>query len=167
MKCQYCNKPATIHITEIVDGTPHEYHLCDEHARQQIAGQTPSATSKPKQPEDHMAALAAAPSKGELSRLDKRSCPACGITFREFRQTGRLGCAHDYEAFKAELLPLIENIHGATQHCGKVPSGAPETIARTSELLKLRQALRQAIEAEDYERAAELRDRIRELEGDV
>ncbi len=166
MKCKYCNKPATIHITEIIEGSPQEFHLCDEHAREHIASGA-VAPSKPKQPQEHMAALAAASSTGDLSRLDAQACPACGITFREFRQSGRLGCAHDYEAFKDELLPLIENIHGATQHCGKVPSGAPETIARTSQLLHLRRQLKEAIDREDYELAAEIRDKIRELEGEV
>lgn len=173
MKCQLCNKPATIHITEIVDGQVREVHLCPDHARQYIAeGGMASESStesegKPTKPKEHMQALAAQPSEGELARLDKRSCPACGITFREFRRTGRFGCANDYEVFKEELIPLLESIHGSAQHCGKTPPRAPETVVRTSELLRLRNQLRDAIEREDYERAAELRDRIRQLEQEL
>jgi protein arginine kinase activator len=165
MKCDLCNRPATVHITEIVDGKPHEYHLCDEHAREQLTrGESSSPPAKPSKPKEYMAALAAAPSKGELHRLDKQTCPVCGISFREFRSAGRLGCAYDYEAFREELIPLIENIHGEVQHCGKVPKRAPTDYARISELAQLRQALKRAIEAEDYEEAARLRDKIRALE---
>ncbi len=171
MKCAYCSRPATIHITEIINGTAKEVHLCEEHARRYIAGETEGfeEASQPQgsgsiKPKEHLQMLAAKPSEGELARLDKRSCPACGITFREFRRSGRLGCANDYEVFKEELVPLLENIHGAAQHCGKAPQRAPQTVLRTSELLKLRKQLRDAVEREDYEKAAELRDRIRELE---
>ncbi len=66
--------------------------------------------------------LAVGQTAEELAQLDQRACPVCGITFYEFRNQGRLGCPHDYVCFKAELEPLIVNIHGETEHVGKKPA---------------------------------------------
>jgi len=82
----------------------------------------------------------------------------------DFRNTGRLGCPHDYEEFREELSPLLENIHGETRHCGKVPRRLPQSKQTQSELLQLRKQLLQAVNKEAYEEAARLRDRIRRLE---
>jgi protein arginine kinase activator len=95
----------------------------------------------------------------------QHECPQCGVKFVEFRNTGRLGCPHDYNEFRAELLPLLENIHGETKHCGKAPRRLPGNKQAQSELLQLRNRLKQAVTKEDYEEAARLRDRIRTLEG--
>lgn len=83
----------------------------------------------------------------------------------EFRSAGRLGCSHDYDVFRAGLTHLLEKIHRATRHQGKSPRHRRLAQERHWELLKLRQALREAVEREEYERAAELRDRIREREA--
>ena len=162
MKCQKCSKPATIHITEIIDGSPMEFHLCEDHARQQLSSD--EAPSPPTVGAKALAKLAKGAGKGTAD-IDKQTCSVCGITFREFRSGGRLGCPHDYEAFRSELVPLLENIHGETQHAGKVPKRAPADRQRHVELIQLRQQLRQAVADEDYEQAARIRDRIRELEG--
>ena len=97
--------------------------------------------------------------------MPNRQCPECGIKFVEFRNSGRLGCPHDYEAFREELLPLLENIHGdPPRHQGKTPRRLPQTKQTQSELVQLRKQLLQAVNKEDYEAAARLRDRIRQLE---
>ena len=101
----------------------------------------------------------------ELEKLDKRACPQCGITFFEFRNQGRLGCAHDYVFFEAELDPLISNIHGATQHVGKKPKRADVGIEKQTDLIRLRKELDKAIKREDYEQASKLRDQIRSVEA--
>jgi protein arginine kinase activator len=88
----------------------------------------------------------------------------CGIKFVEFRNTGRLGCPHDYQEFREELTPLLENIHGETAHRGKVPRRQPQNKETQSELMQLRKQLLQAVTREAYEEAARLRDRIRALE---
>ena len=112
--------------------------------------------------------IKAAPSaQGEESdepALSNRECEVCGIKFVDFRNTGRLGCPHDYQEFREELLPLLENIHGETRHCGKTPRRLPQNKQTQSELIQLRNRLKQAITKEDYEEAARLRDRIRILE---
>mgnify|MGYP000971956790 CR=1 FL=1 len=99
-----------------------------------------------------------------LDELDQRVCPSCGITFKEFRAQGRLGCPHDYIAFEDELLPLLENIHGETEHCGKIPKRAPDSSQQQFRLIKLRSELRSAVDEERYEDAARIRDEIKHVE---
>jgi protein arginine kinase activator len=96
--------------------------------------------------------------------LPNRQCPVCGIKFVEFRNSGRLGCPHDYQEFREELSPLLENIHGETRHCGKTPRRQPQNQQMQSELVQLRKQLLTAVNKENYEEAARLRDRIRQLE---
>src|SRR5262249_43790363 len=93
-----------------------------------------------------------------------RECETCGIKFVDFRYTGRLGCPHDYDVFRDELVQLLENIHGETRHCGKVPRRLPQARQTRAELSQLRKELARAVEREAYEEAARLRDRIRRLE---
>jgi protein arginine kinase activator len=155
-KCQKCSKQATYHITDIESGQVREHHFCDEHARQHLA---PSEEPEAAAPEP---APKARP--GREPEAEKKVCPHCQITFQEFRSTGRLGCAHDYEVFRDDLLPLLENIHDATRHGGKAPRRAPRTTERQTELLDLRKRLKHAIGVEDYELAARLRDEIKAIE---
>ena len=164
MKCHRCSNPATLHITEIIQGVAHELHLCEECAQQYLTNPTPA---NEEQESGSMIKLSGNPSEAQLEELDKLVCPNCGITFREFRSQGRLGCPHDYIAFQDELLPLLENIHGETQHCGKFPKRAPDDSRRQYKLIKLRNDLRQAIAEESYERAAQLRDEIQGLEREL
>ena len=100
----------------------------------------------------------------ELARLDKQACPVCGVTFYEFRQQGRLGCPHDYVSFENELEPLISNIHGAREHIGKRPKRAAKGTDRRTDLIRLRREMKEAVDAEEYERASKLRDEIQKFE---
>jgi protein arginine kinase activator len=86
------------------------------------------------------------------------------MTFEEFRSSGRLGCPHDYEVFREELRPLLDNIHGSLRHVGKVPRRLPADTRRQTQLIQLRQELQQMIAIEDYERAARIRDQIEALD---
>src|SRR5690242_18666674 len=112
MKCNKCPKVATLHITEIVsEEQVEEHHLCEDCAQKYLY--EPNTKNKAligqsgEDPDE--------PGAGVLSR----ECPVCGMKFVDFRNSGRLGCPHDYEAFKEDLTPLLENIHGDTRHCGK------------------------------------------------
>lgn len=154
MKCQKCSKQATTHITEVLGEEQfEELNLCDDCAQKYLYEPPKKA---PKIPEfgDEEAADAA-----------KQECQVCGLKFVEFRNSGRLGCAHDYTAFRAELLPLLENIHGDTRHTGKTPRRLPQLKKTQSQLTELRKQLQQAVTREAYEDAARLRDSIRRLEG--
>jgi protein arginine kinase activator len=108
--------------------------------------------------------LAVGETAEELERLDQRACPVCGITFLQFRKQGRLGCPHDYVFFEKELEPLIMNIHGETTHTGKRPERLASGTQRRTELIRLRREMKEAIQAEEYERASGLRDEIRRVE---
>ncbi len=149
MKCQHCPKLATLQITEIHgESNFEEFHLCDECAQKYLY----ETSAKKKKSDGHDA----------LGGSEKQ-CDQCGTKFVDFRNTGRLGCPHDYEAFQAELLPLLESIHSSTRHAGKTPR-RPSQQVRTQELSRLRKDLLKAVGSEAYEEAARLRDRIRQLE---
>ena len=159
MKCQSCSNPATVHLTDIKDGHKREIHLCEACAeKQQILKNQELNLSAIVQAVlgQHMPALT-----DELARL---TCPACGIKYMEFKAGGRLGCPHDYEVFHTALEPLLERIHRATRHVGKIPRHSVANASRQAEMVQLRQSLRRAVEAEEYEEAARLRDLLRKKE---
>ena len=160
MKCNKCPKAATLHITEIVsDEQVEELHLCEDCAHKYLYEPNQKGLAKAG------VATGAEDVEEAGAGLMNRECPVCGMKFIDFRNTGRLGCPHDYEAFKEELTPLLENIHGdPARHCGKTPRRLPQTRQTQSELAQLRKQLAQAINKEAYEEAARLRDRIRQLE---
>ena len=173
MKCQQCDKPAVFHITELEAGEVSELHLCEDHARVYL--NQSEAAGGPQEPKPKGGGLTAPLGVGqtadELAALDQKACDVCGITFFEFRNQGRLGCPHDYVHFEKELEPLIANIHGATQHTGRHPSRPtvagepmPEGTESLTAVIGMRTGMKEAIECEDYERAKELRDRIRDTE---
>ena len=158
LKCHKCTKPATYHITEVVsDEHYEELHLCEECYHKffyepQQAGSVQKGEG------------GAFEESEEANLLNQRECPICGIKFVEFRNSGRLGCPHDYQEFREELAPLLENIHGETRHCGKTPRRLPQNKQTQTELIQLRKQLQQAVTREAYEEAASIRDRIRKLE---
>jgi protein arginine kinase activator len=160
MKCQRCHNTATLHITEVLsDEQFEELHLCEQCAHKYLY--EPQAKS----PSSKSGSMAEKSAEGEdAAALNQQQCPQCGISFVEFRNTGRLGCPHDYQEFRAELVPLLENIHGEAKHCGKTPRRLPQTKQTQTELMQLRNRLKGAITREDYEEAARIRDRIKELE---
>ena len=162
MKCQYCEKPATFHITELTepDG-PQVIHLCDKHARGFLQKQaaTPAASNDGALAKQ----LNLGQTKQELAELDQKECPVCGISFFEFRNTGRLGCPFDYTHFSDDLIPLLTNIHDSVEHCGKRPRRAAAADSH-AELIQLRREMEEAVEREDYERASEIRDELHRIE---
>ncbi len=155
MRCQRCQKEASVHLTERIKGQRRELHLCQTCARK-------AGLSLPESPPNlaldavvqglivaHVGELV-----GELAEL---TCPDCGIKFMEFRAGGRLGCPQDYRVFAAGLVPLVQRYHGTTRHVGK----AARRRAGGGHRLRLRTRLREAIAREDYEEAARLRDQLR------
>ena len=165
MKCQKCNKSATFHITDLTGEGVLALHLCSDCAKHYLqpeneSVETPQITGVLSQQ------LKLEQTAEELQTLDARECPICGISFYEFRQAGRLGCPHDYVFFGEELEPLLINVHGDNQHVGKQPKrGVCDTESQT-ELIRLRRQMKEVVEQEDYEKATELRDRIRKIEGE-
>lgn len=164
MKCENCNNPATVHLTELKNGKKIEKHLCEN-----CAAATEDIPVKTHTPINELLTNFVLAHSGQGTREQSATCDICGTTWTEFRQTGLLGCEHDYTLFEKDLTPLLQRAHdGATHHIGKVPTrkgGTGVPTKRALDLNKLRKDLQQAIEAEDYEKAAKLRDSIREVEG--
>ncbi|HVK16729.1 MAG TPA: UvrB/UvrC motif-containing protein [Fimbriiglobus sp.] len=159
MKCQRCPKQATLHITEVLpDERFEELHLCEDCAKKYLY--EPAAAQQ-------QAAKKSGKPAADLDLGDDpggKQCEACGIKFVEFRNAGRLGCSHDYDSFREELLPLLESIHGDVRHQGKTPRRLPKAKSAQAELAQLRKKLQQAVLEEAYEEAASIRDRIKQLE---
>ena len=164
MKCQKCNKSATFHITDLTGDGLLALHLCPDCAKQYLQPEAESSEA-PKITGVLSEQLKLEQTAEELQELDSRKCPICGISFFEFRQSGRLGCPHDYVFFGAELAPLLESVHGASGHTGKRPQhGAYDTESQT-ELIRLGSEMKLAVAEENYEKAQEIRDRIRSIEN--
>ncbi len=164
MKCQQCDRQATFHITELTGGKPQELHLCEECARVYLTQPNEEAPSGAAFVGALAQHLAVSQTAEELARLDRTACPVCGVTFYDFRNQGRLGCPHDYVGFSKELEPLILNIHGETEHCGKRPKRYDQGTDRLTDLIRLRREMQEAVDAEQYERASEIRDEIKAIQ---
>ena len=163
MKCQYCEKPATFHITELTEPSgPQVMHLCEEHARGFLQKEASNPTAS------IAGALAKqlnlGQTKAELEELDQKECPVCGISFFEFRNTGRLGCPFDYTHFASDLMPLLSNIHDSVEHTGKRPKRAAASVDSQVQMIQLRREMEEAVDREDYERASEIRDELLRIE---
>ena len=121
MKCQRCPKQATLHITEVLpDERFEELHLCEDCAKKYLY--EPAAQQQAAKKTGSSADFDLADSPGG------KQCEACGIKFVEFRNAGRLGCPHDYDSFREELLPLLESIHGDVRHQGLAARPRPAQV---------------------------------------
>jgi protein arginine kinase activator len=167
MKCQKCDRQATFHITDLIDGEPNELHLCEECAQAFLQPSSPQEGAEMLPAMAGLLAqhLAVGETAEELERLDQRACPVCGITFLQFRKQGRLGCPHDYVFFEKEMEPLLVSIHDQTQHIGKSPKRCPHGADQQTQLIRLRREMKEAVASEEYEKASQLRDEIRGIEA--
>lgn len=168
MRCDRCDNEATVHEVTVVGGKRVEKHLCESCARED------GLTVQPTEPISALLSkfIMAPGLAQQASGTPKKSgepaaptCSECGMTWMEFRKSGLLGCAHCYEAFESRLAPLIERAQeGATHHVGKAPRGSAGLADHQRTIRALRAELAEAIEAEQYEHAAQLRDSITQLE---
>ena len=171
-KCMRGTKPATLHITEIQLGQAQVVHLFETCAQKYLSsvevGGTPSGDLEDDdlEGESHADAEGAALEAAEAEEASATAvCTGCGITFKQFRGVGRLGCPQCYTSFHDDLLPLLESIHQDTQHVGKCPPQTSANTLRHHELMRLRSELKSSVEKEDYEAAARLRDQIQTIES--
>lgn len=156
MLCEACGqKPATVHLTQMINSEVKKLHLCESCAAESGLDVNGAISIT-----DVLLGLGGA---REQEEHPDKACPHCRMRLEDFRKTSRLGCQHCYETFAPELAPLLEAMHRGGQHVGKQPAGAGAAAAAVS-LVDLRQALAAAVAAENYEEAARIRDRIRELE---
>jgi len=158
MLCDNCGKePAKVHYKEIKDDKTIEFNLCEKCAEEK--GLHLSPKKHPFSISNILAGMA------EEVGSSSAKCQGCGLTYAEFRETGRLGCSECYGAFKEQLRPMLRRIHGSNSHAGKSPRSTEGMLEKIREIEDLKVALRQAIEKEDFEKAAEIRDKIKELEA--
>ena|SRR5688572_15776221 len=163
--CQRCQKEtASVHVTEITEeGAKAEMHLCEECAK---------AKGVPPVPSPSVFALfkELMEKTNTVTRTRDRQCPKCGMSFGEFKAKGRFGCPHDYEVFLSRVIPLLERIHGSSEHAGVADAAAATqqaTDTTAHELKRLRKDLQRVIRNEEYEEAAKIRDRIQTLEKQI
>ncbi|MFH1478688.1 MAG: UvrB/UvrC motif-containing protein [Candidatus Omnitrophota bacterium] len=170
MVCDICGQDqATVHLTEIVDEKMTELHLCEGCAQKKGA-----------QMESHFGLadlLAGLADFGGTQFTDtqkeaKIKCAKCGLTYEDFKKVGRLGCGECYSAFKDALVPLLKRIHGSSQHYGKSPKKISKALKvneiknheTKNELKDLKEKLKKAVQLEEFEEAAKVRDKIKEIE---
>lgn len=159
MVCEHCKeRDAVVNLTKIKDNTVTHQHLCERCAAEQgvetsVAPKATTALTDFLQAVNQQAASVPG---------DQAACHFCGATARDFRQSGRVGCARCYGAFERSLRELLRRLHGGARHTGRrYVAPAAEVVEQAGELDRLRDRLQRAIESEQFELAAELRDRLR------
>src|SRR3989338_6981515 len=163
MLCDVCGKnEATVHLTEIINEQVTKLHLCEDCAREKGAEMEEHFGLS-----DLLAGLSDVGVPGatiEPEVVEAIKCTNCGFTYQNFRKIGRFGCGLCYEAFKKQLAPLLKRKHGTDRHVGKIPLRVGKTVKDTRNLQELKLQMEKAIQSEEFEEAARLRDKIRELE---
>lgn len=164
MRCDRCDeREAEVHLTQIEQGELNTVHLCEPCAEEQGVSVTSGVGDAPLT--GFLAEMGKGGSSPALPAVSE-ACSFCGTSAEDFRRTGRLGCSHCWPHFERQLRPLLRRIHGSTQHVGKLYLGETADVDdRRSHLSHLRRQLQRAVDVEDFEMAADLRDRIHELEA--
>lgn len=160
MKCEECGgNEAVVHLTQVVNNEMTVIHLCEACAAQKGLEASPAPISPLS---DFIAQMGGAPPRPPGSQ---EACPFCGLTYADFKEVGRLGCPECWTTFQDPLEKLVRRVHGSSHHVGKVYLPPDPSASEMQKRLEgLRNRLERAVEAEDFERAAQLRDQIRSLE---
>ena len=162
MKCEFCKKAeATIHLTQVIDGKMKKLNICQECAQENgIDLNSPISIT------DVLFGLGSASEKDhkgpKMTDLDL-SCGRCQMTRAEFKKNARLGCPECYNAFMGELSALMQAMHHSRQHVGKIPARQGNDARISAQIASLQKDIETAIAKEEYEIAANLRDKIRAL----
>jgi protein arginine kinase activator len=162
MLCDVCRElDASVHLTKVVQGEVTLVHLCAKCAAER--GIETTVTTPPKNVLGEF--LHAVQQEATAEKTEVTRCSFCGMTLKDFRATGRLGCAHCYSTFEPSLRELLRRVHGSAQHVGrKYMPPAPELLERVVTIGELRDRLRRAIANEEFELAASIRDKIKGIE---
>lgn len=159
MICQKCGKhQATVHLKQIINGVCHEEYLCPSCAN---GGNSFFTESFDVSADSLFEALFSG--GRQTAQTAKVTCPLCGASLRDIQKSGKAGCAKCYEVFAVELKNAAYRIHGGVQHVGRAPGNHREAMERQAKLEQLRERQAKAIEEQDFELAAKLRDEIKEL----
>jgi len=174
MICQMCGqREGTVHLLEIVNGQRKSIWLCSicaaGQAEMSLTDLSGAAQGESSEPTGEPASLASF--LGQVTDEDGQAgqmtaCPGCGYEIKTFRETNRLGCSRCYDHFRAQVQPILARYHRHASHLGKVPQQAGGAASQQGEITRLRVALEKAIQSENYEEAARLRDVMRSLGGE-
>ena len=170
MLCEVCKKnEATVFITKIVNGNKQQLNLC-EHCAKEFDGFSSGQGMEFVSPfsfQNILSGLLDYIGEPPKSNIDSDiSCKNCGMTLRDFKETGILGCSECYKNFSSTVNPVINRVQGKVEHVGKIPKKCGKDITTKRKLNDLKQELQKAIALEEYEKAADLRDQIREIQKD-
>ena len=163
MKCEKCGKNvATTHIHTVINGKVTDMHICGYCAKNHGIGRF-----------GHLGLMNLLASVYDDTSINSKEnnntdrCNTCGASFGDIAGSGFIGCPDCYKFFVKQLNPTLKRIHGNSGHIGKIPSSAAPRLNTISKVEQLKRRLAEAIETENFELAATLRDRIREMEGGI
>jgi len=163
MLCTICKeKPATVHLTQIVGDKMQKLDLCEDCAKTKGIN---DPTSFGLADLDLVLGLGASQQLEQAAGGVELKCPRCGFTQADFKKSGRLGCPECYVTFAEGLRGLLKTMHKGTRHTGKAPEAFRSTRENADKLKTLQAKLAKAIKDENYEQAAQVRDEIKQLTG--
>ena len=165
MLCDNCNeREAAVHLQQVKDNAVSSMHLCHQCAAEKGVETAAGAVKFPLS--DFLASMGKDSSASGTTEDSDEECRFCGATLKDFRETGRLGCPRCYDIFENQLRDLLRRLHGSSHHVGEayVVADSGQGDQQDEQAADMRKRLRQAVETENFELAAELRDRLRTLE---
>lgn len=171
MLCERCKKnEATYHITKIIDNVKQELNLCEKCTKEsaEIGFIGKFDLNSPLSFQNLISGLMEYISQpGEVEKAYELKCSNCGMSYNEFNKNGYLGCSKCYTSFDNEINSVIKRVQGNLKHTGKIPKRIGKGIISKNEVDNLKCLLHKAIESEEYEKAAEIRDQIKKIQDTV
>lgn len=165
MKCDFCDQKATVFLTQLVEGQMKKVCLCESCAQEKgVTDPTGFSLADMLMTGTPTSAIVGNPHSLKTRGSSTKKCPNCGFSVDDLNRVRRFGCSKCFDAFRPELELILRGMHQGMHHVGKVPKGFEEIHARDEKLEELRGRLENAIQSENYEDAAQLRDEIRHLE---
>ncbi|MBP2645026.1 MAG: UvrB/UvrC protein [Firmicutes bacterium] len=162
MLCDDCKeRPVSVHITKIINNQKTEKHLCEECA--QKYGEIKFATDNKFSVQDFLKGMFNY-SVPNVPQYQETACPSCGMTYSDFSRSGKVGCGECYVAYGERLEPLLRRIHGTNSHTGKVPKRSGGNLSLKRKIKQLKLELDRYVNSEEYEKAAKVRDEIKDME---
>jgi len=161
MECSICKeKPATVFLTHIENDKMHKVNLCEDCAKKKGVD---NPTTFSLADADLLLGLGAAQEITQTAGGVDLKCPRCGFSQADFKKSGRLGCQECYQVFAEGLEGLLKTMHKGTRHTGKSPEALRQNREQTARLLLLQKKLNKAVEEENFEEAAKVRDEMKEI----
>lgn len=169
MLCEFCKKnEATVHITKIINGVKQEFNLCEKCANENGEFNFVPKIDFFSSPFTFQNVLSGmmdyiANSNNTAQHNLDVTCSNCNLNFEEFKRTGLVGCSNCYKNFGSTLIPIIKRVQGNLEHTGKIPKRVGKNLIHKKKLIELKNELQKCIDNEEYEKAAKIRDEIKEI----